>query len=81
MKLEERVAAIIEDSIEKKRQIEPGLDLRKDLEIDSLGTILIMNALEDAFGIAIDEDDFTKVSTVEDVCSLLRNRYGVAQSA
>jgi acyl carrier protein len=39
---------------------------------------MVINALEDTFGIALDEADFARVNTVGDVVSLLREKYACA---
>jgi len=39
---------------------------------------MVINALEDTFGIALEETDFARVNTVGDVVSLLRQKYACA---
>jgi acyl carrier protein len=39
---------------------------------------MVINAIEDDFGIAIEESDFARVNTVGDVVSLLRTKYPCA---
>ncbi len=45
--------------------------LREELGLDSLGTVDLMIQLEDEFGISIEPDDFSSLSTVGDVVSLI----------
>ena len=75
MKIEEKVISIIQANTEQKEGITLATDLRKGLHLDSFGTVMLINALEEAFGIEVEESDFAKVKTVGDVISLLQNRH------
>ena len=75
MKLEEKVIAIIQSNTEEKEGITIGSDLRKGLRLDSFGTLMVINSLEDTFEIELEEADFAHVNTVGDVVSLLRDKY------
>jgi acyl carrier protein len=78
MKIEQQVISIIQSNTEEKEGVTLASDLRKQLRLDSFGTLMVINALEDTFGIALDESDFARVSTVGDVVSLLREKYACA---
>jgi len=78
MKMEEKVISIIQSNTEEKAGITLRSDLRKELRLDSFGTLMVINALEDSFGIALEEADFARVNTVNDVVSLLREKYACA---
>ena len=78
MKIEQQVISIIQSNTEEKEVVTLGSDLRKELRLDSFGTLMVINALEDTFGIALDEADFARVNTVGDVVSLLREKYACA---
>ena len=78
MKTEERIISIIQSNTEEKDGVTLGSDLRKELRLDSFGTLMVINAIEDDFGIAIDESDFARINTVGDVVSLLRSKYSCA---
>ena len=71
MELERKVIDLIQANIEKKHIITLNSDLRRDLGVDSFGTLMIVNDLEDTFGIEIKEDDIKKVVTVADIVQLL----------
>ena len=49
----------------------PSASLYKDLSIDSLDLLEVLAELEKIFNIKVDEDDFEKVSTVGELCSLI----------
>lgn len=77
MSLEEKVVSIISRNIEKKKKDAVSLssDLVSDLGADSLAVIMIIQALEDEFGISIDDEDFKKIKTVRDIVENLKIRY------
>ena len=78
MKIEQQVISIIQSNTEEKEGVTLGSDLRKELRLDSFGRLMVINALEDTFGIALDEADFARVNTVGDVVLLLREKYACA---
>ena len=77
MSLEENVVSIISRNIEKKKKdtVTLSSDLVSDLGADSLAVIMIIQALEDEFGISIDDEDFKKIRTVRDIVDNLKTRY------
>ncbi len=75
MKLEETVLSIIEANTEGKGQVTLASDLRHELHLDSFGTLMLINAIEDDLGVTVNEDDFCQVRTVGDVVALLRTKY------
>lgn len=58
-------------------EINENTDLRKELEIDSFDVLMIMNELDDEYGIALDEDDFKAVNTPREIVQLLTAKYGI----
>lgn len=77
MTLEERVIKTIEDNLEEKVKIKvtPTMDLRNDLGLDSFAMLMIINALEDEFGISIEEKNFNGINSVVDIVNGLREHY------
>lgn len=75
MTLEDQTLSIIRANLEEKRAVTLASDLRKELRLDSFGTLMIINALEEALGITVQDGDFAKVQTVADVVVLLRAKY------
>jgi acyl carrier protein len=78
MKIEERIISIIQSNTEAKEGITLRSNLRQDLRLDSFGTLMVINALEDTFAITLEEADFARVNTVGDVVSLLREKHACA---
>jgi acyl carrier protein len=78
MKIEDKVISIVRTNIEEKEPVVLSTDLRKELRLDSFGTLMLINALEESFGIAVEEADFSRINTVADIVSLLQSKYHCA---
>lgn len=80
MKLEEKVTAIIRDSVENGQdaEITPASRLGEDLGVDSLNVLMILFELEKEFAVSLEESDFTRVKTVADVVARVRARSQAA---
>ncbi|MBZ4396285.1 acyl carrier protein [Myxococcus sp. MISCRS1] len=66
-----RIAA---EELEWKGEVEPGLDLLKDLQLDSLGLTVLAVGLENRFRIRLSEEDAQGVRTVGDLTKLVERR-------
>jgi acyl carrier protein len=75
MKIEDKVISIVRSNIEEKEAVSLNSDLRKELRLDSFGTLMLINALEEGFGVSVEETDFSRVNTVADIVFLLRGKY------
>jgi acyl carrier protein len=51
----------------QREQIQPNAELVRDLGADSLDRVHIVFALEEEFGIEVDENDIEGIKTVEDL--------------
>jgi long-chain acyl-CoA synthetase len=54
--------------------LNPGSNLSIDLNLDSLSRVELLSALEDRYQIEIDEDQFTRATTVAEVENLIHQR-------
>ena len=73
-KLEERVKAIIVDSLGVNAdQVTPEASFVNDLGADSLDTVELIMELEKEFGISIPDDQAEKISTVQDAVDYIAN--------
>ena len=77
MEVLDRIIAIIRNNIITDVVITAETNLRKDLAIDSLDVLMIMNEIDDVFSIALDEDDFRKVNSPGEIVDLLKDSYGI----
>ena len=73
--LETKVLNILQSVSQKTEPIRMETNLRKEMDFDSLTTLMAMNELDDAFGIVINEEDFKDVVLAADVVRLLRENY------
>ena len=71
MNLKTRVQEIVAENIETDEEVKLESDLREDLGVDSLGTLILVDALEDEFSLQINPDDFREVETVADIVKRL----------
>ena len=66
--MREKIAEIIINELRLKdvtpSTFDPDLDLIEDLGIDSMELTTIVVVLQDEFGIRIDEDDFSQLTTL-----------------
>lgn len=75
MELEQKVIDLIKSNTEKKYAVNLQSDLRQDLEVDSFGTIMIVNDIEGTFNIAVEEEDIKSMVKVADIVHLLKTKY------
>ncbi len=78
MNIEEQVLAIIRSNTEDKCTLSLGTQLRTELRLDSFGMLMVINALEEGFGIALQEEDFKRVNTVSDVVLLVKEKVALS---
>ena len=77
-KLEERILEVLKQNMEETDiPVETVSDLREELQLDSLGLLMIIHGLEQEFAISIDQSDFSGIHTVKDLSDYLQKNYGV----
>ena len=79
MSIETRVIRVIRENSEDIDALPTDADLRDELGIDSFGTMMIVNGIEDDFSVTIDEADIPSIRTVADIVHLLRDKYGISE--
>ncbi len=82
MQLEERVISVIRSNLEDCGDVEitSSTELVKELGIDSFGAMMIVLGLADEFSINLEELDFSRLKTVQDVVENLKERYPQLQT-
>lgn len=72
----EEIRRIAASELEIARPVEPGHELIRDLELDSLGLITLAVGLENRFRVKLSEEDAAQVVTVADLAGLVQRRVG-----
>jgi len=68
----ERIRTIIAEELDvDKASIEPRSKLADDLGADSLDAVELIMAIEEEFDVEIDDNDATKIKTVQDIVDYL----------
>jgi acyl carrier protein len=67
-KIRETIAAVMKTTPEKLRD---NVSFREDLDADSMDLVAIISALEDLFGIRIDEAGAARLDSVPDALTLV----------
>ena len=68
----ERIRTIIAEELDvDKASIEPQSKLADDLGADSLDAVELIMAIEEEFDVEIDDNDATKIKTVQDIVDYL----------
>ncbi len=57
-------------------KINPDADFEKDLEVDSLGVVELLMALEDEFGVKIPDEEAENIHTVGEAIDLVSSKLG-----
>lgn len=57
-------------------KITPQADFEKDLEVDSLGVVELLMALEDEFGVKIPDEEAENIHTVGEAIDLVSSKLG-----
>lgn len=58
--------------------VQPEMNLKEDLDIDSLDFVEIMLSLEDVFDIEIEEEEAETLKTVEDLINIVESKKDYA---
>lgn len=66
-----QLGAIARDKLDYTGELEPGMRLVEDLDLDSLRLLTLATEVEDHFRICLDEDDEAGIVTVEDLVDVV----------
>ena len=73
------IGRVLREELGMQREVRPGDDLVRDLQLDSVGLLTLVVDLEDHFRVALKEEDAAIVRTVAELAALvLRRREEVA---
>jgi acyl carrier protein len=74
METENRIIKIFEKNINYQKAISLETKLIDDLNVGSFDKLMIVNAIEDEFCIAVDDTDFSKIETILDIVKLVKKQ-------
>ena len=75
----ERVQSIVSEVLSLDEPPSLDVDLRKDLNADSLDLLTLFMTLEDEFGGSIPEDEVESISTVRNIIDYINGRIAAEQ--
>ncbi len=75
----ERVLSIVREVLSLDQPPSLDLDLREDLNADSLDLLTLFMTLEDEFGGSIPEDQVENISTVRNIIDYINGRIAAEQ--
>ena len=75
----EELRRIAKKELEFERTIEPAMTLKDDLQLDSMGMIIVAVGLENRFRVKLQEEDGGDLTTVADLLSLVERRVTEVQ--
>jgi acyl carrier protein len=70
----QEITRIVRDELGVPREPKPADDLLADLQLDSVGILTLVVGLEDRFRVALEEEDASKVRTVQELAALVLSR-------
>ncbi len=75
--MRQRVVALLKNFGVEESAISDNAHIVKDLGFDSLDVVDLMMQLEQEFGIAIPDDDYTKITTIGTLLSYLKEHQAI----
>jgi acyl carrier protein len=73
MNFEEEVIKTIESNIEKEIKITPQTDF-EELELDSFGMLILVDAFEQTFNVSVQSEEFIHIRKVSEIIEKLEKR-------
>ena len=69
-----QLAEIARQKLDYAGELEPGMRLVEDLELDSIRLLTLAMEVEDHFRICLDEDDEAGIATAADLVAVVRKK-------
>lgn len=73
MTTEEKILQIISENVERNSEIKMGNSI-KESGIDSLGVMMIVDALEDELDIELETEEIADIETIGDIVKYIKNK-------
>jgi len=68
------IGRVLREELGMQREVRPGDDLVRDLQLDSVGLLTLVVDLEDHFRVALKEEDAAVIRTVAELAALVLRR-------
>ncbi|TMA15282.1 MAG: acyl carrier protein [Deltaproteobacteria bacterium] len=68
------IGRVLREELGMQREVRPGDELLRDLQLDSVGLLTLVVDLEDHFRVALKEEDAAVVRTVAELAALVLRR-------
>jgi len=68
------IEALAREHLDRQEQLEPGMDLVEDLELDSLLLLTLAVEVENRFRICLSQDDEASIRTVGDLIGVVHRK-------
>ena len=75
MNLEQKIIEIVKSNLQEPEEVKLESHLINDLKLGSFDRLMIVNSVEDEFGITIEDKDIDGLKTIKDICDILRSNY------
>ncbi len=75
--IEQKMVDVLVDELGLERdKIQMGSKFEEDLEVDSLGVVELLMALEDTFGVKIPDEEAEDITTVGEAVDMVQAKLG-----
>jgi acyl carrier protein len=75
--IESKLADLLVDELGLERdKVTPEARFEEDLEVDSLGVVELLMALEDGFGVKIADEEAEQIATVGQAVDIVESKLG-----
>ncbi len=68
------IGRVLREELGMQREVRPGDELLRDLQLDSVGLLTLVVDLEDHFRVALKEEDAAVIRTVAELAALVLRR-------
>ncbi len=70
------IRVLVEELDLEEDKLVPEANFEEDLDVDSLGVVELLMALEDEFGVEIPDEEAEQITTVGEAASLIHQKLG-----
>ncbi len=75
--IDSRLMRILVEELDlEEEKLHPDANFEEDLDVDSLGVVELLMALEDEFDVEIPDEEAENITTVGEAASLIRAKLG-----